>query len=268
MPHHSMRNTYQFNHPEPDMAVLQPSSPAPRLPLHLFGPAWARWIADAAEAAACPVDYVAAPLIATASVLIGHARWAAATPGWAEPPHLWLGVVGDSGAGKSPGADCILGEVLPEIERRMLADYPDQLRAWFTGVELGKAALVRWRHDLRAAERQDLVAPAPPPISEVPQPQSPRLRQNDVTIEKVADLLATAAPKGLLIVRDELAGWITGMNNYHRRRPPILARSLWRPPLSGRAQERSRPNHRAAAGGRCLWRRPAGQTRIPISGFG
>src|SRR5258708_14486981 len=47
------------------------------------------------------------------------------------------------------------------------------------------------------------------------EPQAPRLRQNDITIEKVAELLGVAAPKGLLIVRDELAGWIAGMNAYH-----------------------------------------------------
>ena len=41
-------------------------------------------------------------LAGTASALIGNARWAQATPGWAERPHLWLGVVGDSGSGKSP----------------------------------------------------------------------------------------------------------------------------------------------------------------------
>jgi ABC-type glutathione transport system ATPase component len=73
-----------------------------------------------------------------ASVLVGNARWA-------EPPHLWLGVVGDSGTGKSPGADCLLGEILPEIERRMLADYPDRLREWFAQHELAKAAKLQWR---------------------------------------------------------------------------------------------------------------------------
>ena len=211
---HGLLKPFEFGHPEPAMAVPY-ASPPPRLPLDLFGPAWARWITDAAEAAACPADYVAAPLIASASVLIGHARWAEATPGWVEPPHLWLGVVGDSGTGKSPGADCLLGEVLPRIEQCMLADYPDQLREWFTGVEIGKAEYLHWRRDVREAERQGLATPSPPPVREVSQPKAPRLRQNDITIEKVAELLATAAPKGLLIVRDELAGWIAGMNAYH-----------------------------------------------------
>jgi hypothetical protein len=93
--------------PEPDMGVLRlhRRPPAPP-PIGVFGERWGDWIAQAAEAAACPADYVAAPLLAGASTLIGHARWAQATPGWAEPPHLWVGAVGDSGNGKSPGADC------------------------------------------------------------------------------------------------------------------------------------------------------------------
>src|SRR5438094_785022 len=84
-----------------------------------------------------------------ASALIGHARWAQATPGWTEPPHLWLGVVGEPGTGKSPGSDALLRDVLPEIERRMLADFPDRLWAWRTDVALSKAAKQRWRHELR-----------------------------------------------------------------------------------------------------------------------
>ena len=40
---------------------------------------------------------------------------------------------------------------------------------------------------------------------------------SDVTIEKMAELLATAAPKGLLITRDELAGWFQRPGSLQRR---------------------------------------------------
>ena len=121
----------EFGWAEPDMAVLRlHRRPPPVLPLDVFGADWGHWISDAAAAAACPPDYVASPLLASASTLIGNARWAQATPGWSEPPHLWTADVGDSGNGKSPGADCLLRDVLPEIERRMLADFPDRLKAW------------------------------------------------------------------------------------------------------------------------------------------
>jgi hypothetical protein len=39
--------------------------------------------------------------------------------------------------------------------------------------------------------------------------------ESDLTIEKVAEVLANAAPKGLLMVRDELAGWLLGMNRFN-----------------------------------------------------
>src|SRR5438067_3278284 len=168
--------------PEPDMSVLRPGRPRPpALPLSIFGPSWAEWIASAAEAAACPPDYVAAPLLAAASALIGNARWPQATPGWAEPPHLWLGVVGDSGSGKSRGADCLMRDVLPEIERRMGADFVDPLWHWRAAIEIGRVARERWLKQLRQAARRGAPSCLPPLAPPPPEPQVPRLRQHDVT---------------------------------------------------------------------------------------
>jgi Protein of unknown function (DUF3987) len=216
--------------PEPDLGVLRlhRRSPPP-LPLQALGPEWESFIITTAAAAACPPDYVAAPLLAAASALVGHARWAEATPGWAEPPHLWIGAVGDSGNGKSPGADCLMRDVLPAIEQRMLADFPDRLREWRADLELTKAADERWRGEVRDAQKRGAQPPLPPELTAAPEPQAPRLRQNDVTIERVATLLAAAAPKGLLVVRDELAGWIDGMTSYND-----AGRSFWVEAYGGR----------------------------------
>src|SRR5712671_5090448 len=181
--------SFEPDWPAPDMSILRPERPgAPKLPLAAFGPAWAEWITVAAEAAACPPDYVAAPLLAAASALIGHARWAQATPGWVEPPHLWLGVVGEPGTGKSPGSDCLMRDVLPEIERRMLADFPDRLRYWRAEIEFAKAIQGRWRKEVRGESACAAPGPPPPLVITPPEPQMPRLRQHDVTVEKVAEL--------------------------------------------------------------------------------
>ncbi len=225
--------------PEPDLGVLRLyRRPPPDLPIDVFGHAWRPWIITAAEAAACAPDYVAAPLLASASVLIGHARWAEATPGWAEPPHMWVGSVGDSGTGKSPGADCLMRDVLPEIERKMVVDFPDRLREWRAGTEIAAAADERWQKEVRDADKHGAPAPLPPPKTVGPEPQSPRLRQNDVTIEKVAELLSCAAPKGLMIVRDELAGWIAGMNAYND-----AGRAFWIEAYGGRPYRVERKKH-------------------------
>jgi len=214
---------------EPDMAVLRlHRRPPPPLPMSIFGPEWAAWIEETAAAAAAPPDYVVAPLLASVSTLIGNARWAQATPGWSEPPHLWMASVGDSGSSKSPGADSLLRDVLPEIERRMLSDFPDRLQTWRVGAEIAKAHEEAWKSEVRAAEKAGK-SPPQPPTPAGPEPQAPRLRQNDVTIERVATLLAAAAPKGLLIVRDELAGWISGMCSYND-----AGRAFWVESFGGR----------------------------------
>jgi Protein of unknown function (DUF3987) len=163
---------------EPDMGVLRlRRRPPPALPLEVFGETWKRWLLDAAAAAACPVDYVVAPLLASVSTLIGNARWAQAWPGWSEPPHLWAVVVGDSGTGKSPGADCLMRDVLPTIERRMVGDYPDRLHEWQAAVEFDKIAKKRWKDEFREAqEKKNPLPPIPKPTAPEIAPEKPRLR--------------------------------------------------------------------------------------------
>jgi hypothetical protein len=200
----------------PDMSVLRLNRrPPPVLDLNVFGPRWAAWITTTAAASACPVDYVASPLLASASALIGNSRWPEAWSGWFEPPHLWVCGVGDSGGGKSPGADVLLRDVVPTLERRMSVDHPEKLRAWVSASEIDKAARERWEGDVREAFKKKTPPPMPPEAAAQHKPETPRLRQNDVTVEKVATLLATAAPKGLMIHRDELLGWVAGMDAYH-----------------------------------------------------
>ena len=202
---------------DPDLRVLRlHRRPPPRLPLAVFGAEWARWIGDAAEAAATSPDYVAAPLLASASATIGNARWAQAHPGWQEPPHLWMCSVGDSGGGKSPGADAILRDVLPRIEEAMCRDFPDTRREWEAAVAGAKARRSTWEKEVAHAAKLGAAPPLPPAESEEPpEPEPSCLRLNDTSIERVALMLAAASPKGLVMVRDELAGHLLGMNAYN-----------------------------------------------------
>jgi hypothetical protein len=217
----------------PDLSVLRLNRrPAPAFPLDVLGPEWGAWVEQAADAACCPVDYVAAPLLASASALIGNARWPMAWEGWIEPPHVWICAAGDSGSGKSPGADTLLRAVVPELERRMCAEFPDAYREWKLASETYTAALDQWRAGLRpklTKKDEKPGAPSPHPGDAPVEPQEPRLKQHDVTHEKVAALLAGAAPKGLLMVRDELAGFLIGMNAYND-----AARSFWLEAYGGR----------------------------------
>jgi hypothetical protein len=202
--------------PAPDMGIIQQNRRrAPPLPLATFGQFWGAWIANAAKAAAAPPDYVAAPLLVAASALIGNARWPQANPGWKEPPHLWFGAVGESGSSKTPGAQAVFRDVLPELERRMGEGYPERHRQWAAKNESHQAGLVTWKSDIAVARKSNHPPPMPPSDEPPAEPQAPRLVQQDVTIEKMAALESTAAPKGLIVYRDELAGFLTGMTSYN-----------------------------------------------------
>jgi hypothetical protein len=195
----------------------------PRFPVEMFGLEWAPWVEATAAGAACPIDYVAAPLLATASALIGNARWAMAWPSWAEPPHLWMGSIGDSGDGKTPGTRSLQDRIVPELERRMIGDFPDQLRMWKANVQIAAQRSKMWEREMAEALKKGAPLPARPlDVDPDPEPQKPRLIMRDVTLEKVASVLAVAAPKGLLMVRGELAGWLLGMNQYND-----AARAYW-----------------------------------------
>src|SRR5438477_9308801 len=97
-------------------------------------------------------------------------------------------------------------------------------------MEDGGARRAKARQPSPAAARDEAALESPP--------QAPRLRQSDVTIERVATLLATAAPKGLLIIRDELAGWIEGMTSYNN-----AGRSFWVEAYGGRPYRVERQKH-------------------------
>ena len=110
----------------------------------------------------------------------------------------------------------------------MLGDFPDRLSRMAGGSGAGGGAargVGEGRSHCAEAKRRCSAATEHAP----PEPQAPRLRQNDVTIEKVATILATAAPKGLVIVRDELAGWLAAMNTYND-----AGRAFWIEAYGGR----------------------------------
>ena len=226
---------------DPDMGVLRlRRRDPPVFPIEVFGDKWGEWITEAAKAASTPPDYVMLPLLSTVSTLIGNARWAQAAPKWVEPPHLWTAAVGDSGDGKSPGTDCLFRDVLPELERRMTGDFPERHHEWLTAVAADIAAKKNWQQEQRVALKEGTSFNKPMPQPTVPdvEPERPRLRQNDTTVEQIAALEATAAPKGVMVVRDELVGWLDGMNAYHP-----AGRAFWNEAYGGRPYRVERRKH-------------------------
>ncbi|MEI6162289.1 MAG: DUF3987 domain-containing protein, partial [Roseococcus sp.] len=200
--------------PLPSLALLRERRAAPAFPLELLGPVWARRIEEAAEAKNAPSGYVAAGLLAGAAACIGNSRWPLPWSGWTEPPFLWIGVVGNPSSGKTPGMRATFGDVLPELEKELAADFPEKLRAWETLNAEAAAIKDRWEKEVVKAVRLDLSPPRMPEgAMPPPRPVRPRLVTSEPTIEAVA-LLLQACPRGLVLHRDELAAFIGGFDKY------------------------------------------------------
>jgi hypothetical protein len=199
--------------PDPDLSLLRRGRrPPPPLRLDVFGP-WAEWIADAADGAGAPVDYVACPLLVAISTLIGNARCVRAWEGWSEPSVIWGGNIGDPSTNKSPGADPILS-ALHDAEKEVGAGFDEEHRQWLEKAEIARATLDVWKGRIADAAKAGRDAPVKPPGAEIPdEPIEPRIIVNDSTPEKLVPLMA-ANPRGLLHHRDELSGWLNSFCRY------------------------------------------------------
>ena len=199
----------------PELAILTRTKlAAPALPLDAFGPWWGPWIARAAAGANAPPDYVAMPLLAAASALIGNARWARAWHGWFEPPALWCASVGNPSSGKSPGAAPVMREVLGMVEADMARDHPAALERWKEAAEVAAIREKKWKDDVTKAVANGAPPPDKPSDAIAPaRPECPRVRVKDTTVEALARILK-GLPKGVMMERDELAGWLLNLSRY------------------------------------------------------
>jgi len=188
-------------------------APAPILYDDALPAGWGSWITAEAEARAVPRDYIAGSLIGGASAWIGNSRRVAATSDVIVPAHLWFAMIGAPSAGKTPAlqplieASCVLEHDAEPAWRDALARHARD--ATFA------EAVEKQRHDqVREAARNGSVPPNRPADAQAPgAPSRPRLLTMDTSTEALQRLLADN-PRGLLHVRDELAGWLGGLDRY------------------------------------------------------
>jgi hypothetical protein len=199
---------------EPDLGLLgNGGRSAPAFPLSFLGSQWAELVERWARGASAPVDYVASTLLASAGALLANVRWPRAGASWTEPPLLWIGNVGSPSTGKSPAMSAVFHPV-QHVEDRMAADFEQTVAAYEMQRETAKAQREAWEAEVKAAIRDGGEPPLRPESAILPdEPVRPRVRVMDATVEKLGALSA-ALPRGLLLVRDELAGWLGAFDKY------------------------------------------------------
>lgn len=200
---------------QPDARLLRTElHPAPQLPLRdVLAPCLSQWVEIAAETKGAPADYVFAALMAVAGATIGNARWALVWEGWTEPPVIWAMCIGLPSAGKSPAIDATL-QPLRKAERPMREAAELQHKTWIEKDKLAKLRELVWNDATKKAIKAGKTPPDRPPGCDAGlPPHIPRLVVSDATIERLGAILARQ-PRGILQMRDELAGWLAGMQRY------------------------------------------------------
>lgn len=201
--------------PAPDAKFLRSEIPhAPPLPIEdVFGPRFATWAQQAAEAKGAPVDYVVFSVVSVLSSIIGNTRWVSPWRGWDEPPVIWAMLIGLPSAGKSPAIDAAL-RPLRAAERPLREAANAGKKEWSEKAEIAKLAESVWKETIKAAIKEGQTPPSRPKEANAgTPPHIPRLVVNDGTIERLGAILANQ-PRGILQMRDELAGWLEGMVRY------------------------------------------------------
>lgn len=185
--------------------LLRPFQP---FPVHLLPEPVGPFIQAAAKAIGCDPCYIALPLIAALGAAIGNTRRILLKRGWDEPPIFWTVFVGKSGTAKSPAMKAALKE-LEKLQRDAYDCYQEQIQEFKKSQQIFKVDFDAWKRKVKKDESMD--KPSPP--TEPEPPVMVRYYCSDTTIEALATLLQNQ-PRGLLLKRDELAGWFGNFDRY------------------------------------------------------
>jgi len=181
------------------------TSKAPRLyvpfPVHALPEPLRSFVAEAAMAMGCDPAFVSLPLLAGLAAAIGNTRRIQLKRRWFEPAVLWTAIVGESGTLKSPALQLAL-EPLKLLQLKAFKRFDQELAQYKRDVERNEIALREWR------KHPENVRPITPR-----KPTAWRIVCANTTIEALAPRLVEN-PRGLLMARDELAGWVNGFDQY------------------------------------------------------
>jgi len=190
--------------PWPPLRLDEGTSVKP-FPLEIL-PAPARALAESgAESIGCAPDFFAVPMLAVAAGVIGRSAVLLLKPGYAVGTTLWAACVGIPSDGKTPALKPC-SEPIHAIDKLLRREHRKVIKQW--EVLCAQAF----------ADRQPLP----------PRPKRPRIDVDDTTMEALNRLLEQN-PRGLVMIRDELAAFMTGMNQYKggRGSDRAIACKLW-----------------------------------------
>jgi len=156
---------------------------------------------EVSQAVGCDESFPAMVALAACSSAIGTTRQLCVKYGWFVPPIVWTLLVGESGTQKSPP----FRMAMSPLKERQQRD-----------ADLFMKAAAQYQSDLKAHKREMKQWAKNQEGDEPEEPERPvrgRCVVQDATIEALAPIL-NENPRGVLLARDELSGWLAGFDKY------------------------------------------------------
>ena len=161
------------------------------------------FVVAGAKAIGCDSSYLALPMLAALAAAIGNTRRIQLKRGWSAPAIIWTAIVGESGTSKTPAFKLVM-RPMRDRQRKSLESHAEAMKHYEADLAHYEKALSVWKRDKKTEE--------PPPTKPDP-PNAARYIVSDTTVEALATLLL-ANPRGLLLARDEIAGWFGSFDQY------------------------------------------------------
>lgn len=170
------------------------------------------YVRDVADRTQCPPDFVAVSLIVAISATVGRKRTIhpKQRDDWEVVPNQWGCIIGRPSAMKSPALKQALRPLagLEDRERDKHRAALLEHKAASDILELERKAAKEKAKKLMTDGKRDAAMSAIAELAgDLAEPNARRYIVNDATIEKLGELL-NENPNGLLLVRDELGGWL------------------------------------------------------------
>jgi len=173
------------------------------------------WIVDIAERMQCPIEFPAASAMVALAGIIG--RRASIRPlqydDWTEYPNLWGMLIGRPSLMKSPPMKQVLMPI-KSLTDAARDEYRAAMKVYARRVELVGIEAKQAKRQVEAAmaKGEDVEALSDRLVPDQPErPSRRRYTVNDTTVEALAEILADN-PHGVLVVRDEMMGFLTSLD--------------------------------------------------------
>jgi putative DNA primase/helicase len=201
-------------------------------PVALFNPALLpeslrAWVTDISERLQTPPDFAAAAAVAALAGSVNRRaiiRPKAHDSSWVVVPNLWGAMIGPPGVMKSPAASAVM-RPLERIESGNRSAFEVECRRYEAAKELYDVEVSAWKEAVKRAVKNKKEMPCRPEFAQT-EPVPRRLITNDATFEALHELLA-GNPAGLLVHRDELTGWLAGLERQGREGERAFFLEAW-----------------------------------------